>query len=218
MQAVVDAALVLVLLLDLWLLAATRLKTCVQIFTLQCWLMAGLPIAVSLVRGEMPHAHQILISLATLALKGVLIPRVITGAIRRAGITPHVEPLVGFVPSLLMGAALVGAGFAMSARLPLPLEPMSPYLLPASISTVLIGLLTLMTRVKAITQVIGYLFLENGLFLFGLLLVREMPLVVELGVLLDVFVGVFIMTIVVHHIGRTFEHVDVHRLDVGGEP
>ena len=106
----------------------------------------------------------------------------------------------------------------MSSRLPIPLSPVSPYLLPVSTSTVLIGLLTLMTRVKAITQVIGYLVLENGVFLLGLLLVRQMPLVVELGILLDVFVGVFVMTIVVHHIGRTFEHVDTRRLDVGTEP
>jgi hydrogenase-4 component E len=218
LRAAVDSALVLVLLLDLWLLAATRLKTCIHVFALQCALLAGLPVAVALVHGEAPSGHQVQISLATLVLKVGVIPRVLFGAIRRADIAPQVEPLIGFATSLLLGAALIVGCFGMSARLPLPVVAPSPYLVPVALSTVLIGLLTLVTRVKAITQVIGYLVLENGVFLLGLLLVRQMPLVVELGVLLDVFVGVFVMTIVVHHIGRTFEHVDTHRLDVEAEP
>ena len=212
-QSAVDGVLVLVLLLDLWLLAATRIRTCVVILTLQFWLLASLPVAVSLVHGEAPSIHQVLISVGTLVLKGIVLPQVITGAIRRADIGPRVEPLIGFAACLLVGAALVVGSFGMSARLPLPVVPLSPYLVPVSISTVLIGLLVLMTRVKALTQVIGYLVLENGLFLMGLLLVRQMPFVVELGILLDVFVGVFVMTIVVHHIGRTFEQVDTTRLD-----
>ncbi|HEX2970775.1 MAG TPA: NADH-quinone oxidoreductase subunit K [Tepidisphaeraceae bacterium] len=71
----------------------------------------------------------------------------------------------------------------------------------------------MISRTKAITQVIGYLVLENGIFLFGLTLVRQMPILVELGILLDVFVGVFVMAIVVYHIRRTFDHMDTDELD-----
>jgi hydrogenase-4 component E len=78
---------------------------------------------------------------------------------------------------------------------------------------VLIGLLVLVSRLKAITQVVGYLVLENGIFLFGLLLLEQMPVLVELGILLDLFVAVFIMGIVVHHIRREFDHMDTHLLD-----
>ena len=62
------------------------------------------------------------------------------------------------------------------------------------------------------TQVIGYLVLENGIYLFGLMLLHEMPILVELGILLDVFVGVFVMAIVVYHIRREFDHIDTHVL------
>ena len=75
------------------------------------------------------------------------------------------------------------------------------------------GLLILVSRVKAITQVVGYLVVENGIFLFGLTLLHEMPLMVELGILLDVFVGVFVMAIVVYHMRREFDHMDTHMLD-----
>ncbi len=69
-------------------------------------------------------------------------------------------------------------------------------------STVIIGLLVLTTRIKAITQVVGYLMLENGIYIFGLTHAERVPFLVELGVLLDVFVGVFVMGIVVFHINR----------------
>ena len=85
-------------------------------------------------------------------------------------------------------------------------------LIPAALATVLIGLLVLVSRTLALTQVVGYIVVENGIFLFGLTLVREMPLLVELGILLDVFVGVFVMGIVVYHISRTFDHIDTQEL------
>jgi hydrogenase-4 component E len=75
---------------------------------------------------------------------------------------------------------------------------------PASLATVFTGFLILTTRRNALTQVLGYLVLENGIFIFGLLLVEAMPLLVELGVLLDLFVGVFVMGIIIHHVNRVF--------------
>ena len=76
----------------------------------------------------------------------------------------------------------------------------------------IIGLLVLATRAKAMTQVVGYLVLENGIFIFGLLLVERMPFLVEVGVLLDLFVGVFVMGIIINHINREFDSLDPHRL------
>jgi hydrogenase-4 component E len=85
-------------------------------------------------------------------------------------------------------------------------------LVPVALSTVVIGLLVLTTRSKAITQVVGYLILENGIFVFGLSQVERVPFLVEAGVLLDIFVGVFIMGIVVFHINREFDSLDSARL------
>ena len=84
-------------------------------------------------------------------------------------------------------------------------EPHADLLLvPASLATVWTGFLLLTTRKKAIMQVLGYVLLENGIFLFGLLLLEAMPFLVEVGVLLDLFTGVFVMGIIIFHINREF--------------
>jgi hydrogenase-4 component E len=85
-------------------------------------------------------------------------------------------------------------------------------LIPVALSTVIIGLLVLTTRNKALTQVVGYLILENGIYVFGLSQAERVPFLVEVGVLLDVFAGVFIMGIVVFHINREFDSLDSARL------
>ena len=85
-------------------------------------------------------------------------------------------------------------------------------IVPAALSTTLTGFLILTTRVKAITQVVGYLVLENGIFIFGLLLADAMPLMVEAGALLDLLVGTFVMGIVINHISREFSSLDTSRL------
>ena len=76
----------------------------------------------------------------------------------------------------------------------------------------LIGFVVLTTRRKALVQVVGYLILENGIYLFGLTQTESVPFLIELGVLLDIFVGVFIMGIVVFHINREFDSLDSTRL------
>jgi hydrogenase-4 component E len=81
----------------------------------------------------------------------------------------------------------------------------SEMLVPVALATVMLGLLVLTTRRKAVSQVVGYLILENGIYVFGLSQAERVPFLVELGVLLDVFVGVFIMGIVVFHINREFD-------------
>ena len=84
--------------------------------------------------------------------------------------------------------------------------------MPASLATVWTGFLMLTTRKKAIMQVLGYLVLENGIFLFGLLLLEAMPFLVEVGVLLDLFTGVFVMGIIIHHISREFASISTEHL------
>jgi hydrogenase-4 component E len=88
----------------------------------------------------------------------------------------------------------------------------SGVLIPVALSTVIIGLIVLTTRNKALTQVVGYLILENGIYVFGLSQAERVPFLVEVGVLLDVFAGVFIMGIVVFHINREFDSLDSARL------
>ena len=81
---------------------------------------------------------------------------------------------------------------------------------PASLATLFSGFLGLTTRRKAISQVTGYLVLENGIYVFGLLLYQSM--IVEVGILLDLLVGIFVMGIVLNHIQREFSSLDTERL------
>ena len=80
--------------------------------------------------------------------------------------------------------------------------------------TIATGLAIIVSRRKAVTQVVGYLAMENGIYVFGAAFAIREPLLVEMGVLLDVFVAVFVMGIMIHHIGREFDHIDTDRLSV----
>jgi len=84
--------------------------------------------------------------------------------------------------------------------------------MPSALFSLLTGLMIIVTRRKALTQVIGYLTMENGVYLFGTVLMIEEPFLVEMGVLLDVFVAVFIMGITIYQINSEFDHIDTDRL------
>lgn len=212
-HTIFDAVLVLVVLLDLGLLAVSRLATGVRFFALQSLLLAFLPLGQESLAGEAPAMHAFLISGGTIVLKAILIPYILMRIIRTGEIHKEIEPLIGFTSSIFIGALLVTASFALSAGLQLPVKPTSMMIVPVSVSTLLIGLFILVSRVKAVTQVLGFLVMENGIFILGLLLLKQMPLLIELGILLDLFVGVFIMAIVVYQIRREFDHLDTHLLD-----
>ena len=81
-----------------------------------------------------------------------------------------------------------------------------------ALSTILIGLFLIISRRTALMQVVGYLVLENGIYIFGVALAQEEPFLVEMGILLDVFVAVFVMGIAIFHISREFDHIDVDQL------
>jgi hydrogenase-4 component E len=107
-------------------------------------------------------------------------------------------------------------GFATAQALPLP-DAAGSLLVAVALATVIVGFLVLTTRIKALTQVVGYLMLENGIYVFGLTQSERVPFMVELGVLLDIFVGVFIMGIVVFHINREFDTLgDGKSMDLAG--
>ena len=152
------------------------------------------------------------LSIGALVVKGIVIPRLLLWAMREASIQREVEPIVGFIPSLVLGAVGAALAFAFSSAMPLPIPEKHPLLVPTALSTVWTGLLLIVSRRKAITQVVGFLVLENGIFVFGLLLSDAMPLVVEAGVLLDLFAAVFVMGIVMYHINREFSSLDTEQL------
>jgi hydrogenase-4 component E len=204
----VNLLLVGVLLLDLFMLGTSRIGALIQAAALQGVVLGVMP----LLMGHHSDWNAGLIAVATVVLKGSVIPRMLRRALREAQIKREVEPLIGFVPTLLLGALGTLLSIAFAAGLPLEPQHRELLIVPASFSTVLTGFLLLTTRIKAITQVIGYLTLDNGIFIFGMLLVEAMPFLVEIGVLLDLFVGIFVVSIIIHHIHREFASLDTRRL------
>ncbi len=200
--------LVGILLLNLFMLGTSRIRALIQAAAVQGVVLGVMPMLI----GERATWNAGLVAIATVLLKGSVIPRMLRRALREAQIKREVEPLIGFVPTMLLGAAgtLLSIGFA--SGLPLAPEHRELLIVPASFSTVVTGFLLLTTRIKAITQAIGYLVLENGIFIFGMLLVEAMPFLVEVGILLDLFVGIFVVTIIIHHINREFASLDTRLL------
>jgi hydrogenase-4 component E len=158
------------------------------------------------------YFHILLVVLAALVVKGWLIPYLLRRAIREVHIQREVDPYIGYTVSLLLCALGTGLSLVLAHMLPLKAGTQVMLLVPAALSTLFTGFLVLVSRRKALTQVVGYLVLENGIYLFGLLLVEEMPLLVETGILLDLFVGVFVMGIVINHIRNAFDSTDTRHL------
>lgn len=154
------------------------------------------------------------VALFTVAVKGFVIPHLLRRATRAANIERETEPFIGFVPSLLLGAGGTIAAVALARALPLLPEHAGSLLVPGAIASVLTGFVMLIGRAKAISQVCGYLILENGIYLFGLLLIKATPLLVEAGILLDLTVGIFVIGIIVDRIQRAFDSLDTRKLTV----
>lgn len=210
MELWISNSVVAVVLLSFWILASSRLLSCLRAVAAQGAVLAVLPLLL-VAAGHGEHLlRAVALAGASLTLKAVLMPALLWRVIRLAEVRREVEPLVPFGPGLLLGAVLTGLSFAAAGRL--PLEGGLRILLAGGLSVLLLGLLILVGRTKAVTQVVGYLMLENGVYLIGLLLHRQMPLLVEAGILLDVFAGVFIMGIFAYRIQQTFDHMDTHNL------
>lgn len=208
MNPILNALLVVVLALNLFALGSSRIVTVIKVVSLQGFLLGIMP----LLMGEPLEWGSMLAAGGTILLKGVIIPFMMLRAMRDVQIKREMEPVIGFVPSMLLGAAATGFALLFSKALPLANEHTTMLLVPASLATIFVGFILLTTRVKAITQVMGYLVLENGICIFSLLLLGTMPLVVELGVLLDLFVAVFVICIIINHINQAFSSLDTRRL------
>lgn len=206
----IDLLFILVLVVDLFVLAASRLRAGIRAVAAQGGVLALLPVV--LAGDATPTRHVAALAIGAMAVKAVAIPWLLLRATRESTVRREASPLVGFVPTLLLGALGIGASIWLASDLPLPIPGMPPLLVPTSIGTVWTGLLLLVTRRKAVGQVLGFLVLENGLFVLGLLLSGFMPAMVEVGVLLDLFAAVFVMGLVMFDIQRAVGSLDTERL------
>ncbi|MHB0972126.1 MAG: hydrogenase [Thermoanaerobaculia bacterium] len=201
-----DTILIILMLTNFYILGTASLRASIRVVALQGVLLSLLPL---FVESEATLRLLALVA-ATAAIKGALIPGLLLKAIKDVHIRHEVEPYLGFIPSLFLCAAGTAFALLFGDQLPLAAADRDTLFVPAAFATVLAGFLTLTTRRKAISQVAGYLMLENGVYVFGLLLFQSM--FVEVGVLLDLVVGIFVMGIMLNHIQREFSSLDTERL------
>ncbi len=209
MNVWLDAILILVIILGLFIVASTRLGTTIQIFAAQSLILGTVPFFM--------YAHEleffiVFVSIAAIVLRGFLMPKYLFWAIRHVSVRNEVSPYIGIGATLLLSAASIVGSFLLASKLTFPIKICSDMVIPSSFSLIIMGFILIVGRTKAISQVIGYLVLENGIFLFAILLLKKMPLLVEMGILLDLFIATVVMGIVVNNITDDFNITDTNEL------
>jgi hydrogenase-4 component E len=209
MTDLIDITIALVILSNLILLGTSRLVGCIRIVALQGLLLGLLPL---FFHADLLTLRVVLqVTVSTLS-KGVVFPWLLTRAMRGVDERREAAPVIGYAPSLLVGGALLGLALWLGWHLPLPGGNASEFLVAVALNTTMVGLFLIIARGMAVTQVLGYLAMENGITTFGLVFAEKEPLLVEMGIFLDAFMAVFVMGLMVYNINREFRHLDTERL------
>ena len=153
-----------------------------------------------------------MVGLVALVLKGLVFPWIMLGAAKTVHAEREVEPYVGYIPSILIGLAALAVSLWLGTHLRIPGLDVSRLVVPATIFSVFCGQFLIVSRKKAIAQVVGFLVMENGAFILGVGTLYYAPFLVEIGVLLDLFVAVLIWTVLIRFMNRAFHHLDTHEL------
>ena len=199
----------LVLLFGLTLLWRRRIPAYINAFTAQSVVLAG----VAAVVGYFGRAHELYwVAALLLLLKGIAIPRLLRNMARRFGTEHELEPYVNTATSLIIAGLLVVLGYILMRPLVTVSDLPTRAGMPLAMGLVLVSLFVLISRKMALTQVVGFLMLENGIALLAILGTYGIPVIVELGVFLDALMGVIVMQIFVYRIHETFESMDVEQL------
>jgi hydrogenase-4 component E len=199
------AALVLAILL----IVRARLEGQVRVFALQSFVLALLSMLIALYTGSL---ELLGVGVALAIVKVVIIPRVLNRAVAKIGLERVAAPYLGTAPALMICGLLTIIAFyvmtPIAASNPLPTADA----IPLAFAGVFIGFFIMVNRRRAVTQILGFLMLENGIFLLALLATYGVPFIVEMGVFLDVLVAVLIMEVFVYRIKDNFDSIDVGEL------
>ena len=205
MNALASLLVVLLLLSNLWILGGARVGASITRVAFQGAVTGLLALAVH------PHGGWRTIGLAVgvVTLKGAVFPFLLRRGIGRGQPATEAGGMLGPLPAMLVGIVSAAVALAAAARLPVDnLGPGSALLAGTALATVLSGFVVMITRFKAVSLVVGYLMVENGIFTLGMLLVESTPLLVEAGVLLDLFVAMFVTSELLGHIHAVYESMD----------
>jgi hydrogenase-4 component E len=199
----------LILLTAFAMLAQRRVYALLHLFA---WQGFFLSVSTAIVGFAAKTHHLYISSILTLAVKVILLPYILHVLVRKLRIRKEVESVVNVPTMMLLGIALVILSYHLTA----PIRELSTLItrstLAVALATVLLGLLMMITRRHAVTQIIGFLAMENGLFFAATSATYGMPLVVELGVALDILIAAFIFGIFFFHINTTFDSLDVEQM------
>jgi hydrogenase-4 component E len=203
-----DAILACVLLSVMLSLSSNRLMGLVKLMAFQGVMVSLVPLFLEQ-HQDIEMGSFIFLQIMIL-IKGCLIPGFMYFAVKKVAIRREVEPIIGYHASIFAGLLFIVISSFMADQLQKSLPYEESLLLITAMTTLASGLFLLMTRRKAITQVIGYLMMENGIYLFGTALAKEThtQYLVEFGVLLDLLVGVMVMGIVLNNINHAFDDMD----------
>jgi hydrogenase-4 component E len=205
-----DAAFVLILVFNLAVLGSSRLGGSIKAVAWQGALCGLIPAWSALLGLEW---RTLALSVAAVVIKGFVIPAMLFRALREAEVRRESSPYLGFTSSVVIGTALTIVCFGAAHELTAIAADVNQLHVPVALSTIAAGSLLMLVRRKAITQIVGYLMMENGIFLLSLAIPGDVPVPIEVGILLDLIVAVFVMGIAVFHINREFDSLAVHHLE-----
>ena len=195
---------------NLYMLATSRLSGMIRGVAAQGLLLSVLPL---LLPNPAERIHMFLLVFLSMAIKGILIPRYLYRAIRDVRVVREVSPAVGYSISVTYGILTSAFAFYVLRKIPFYSITISPFHASTAIATAFIGLFLIVARRNVVSQIIGYLVFENSGFILGLSIAAFQPLFVEMGILLDMLVGVFIMVMAVHHIHSVHDTISSGSLE-----
>lgn len=194
--------------IGVWMCGVTRLSALLGGLALQTACL-GVAAAAHGYAADAPQYY--LLAAGVLLVKAIAIPRFLAWTAGRIGVQRDAGTLLAPPLALLAAWAALAAGYFLTGQVAAPEAP-DHGAAGMALALLFLGMLLMLTRRLAITQVIGFLVLENGIFLYALTQTHGMPLMVEMGVLLDVLAGVMVAGLVIFRLNRSFEHIDVTRL------
>ncbi|NLZ59786.1 MAG: hypothetical protein GX901_03905 [Lentisphaerae bacterium] len=213
MNGLIEILLLSFLLCGFLLANSSRLMYCIKLVAVQGFLLGFLPLAVAKVEGGSLDWEVLLLAMINIAVKGAVLPYMLQKAMLKAGVRREMEPLLGYAASGLVALSLIALSFWFAQQLEYSEQVVSRLAAPVAFSGILIGLFLIVARRKALTQVIGFLCFENSIALFGAGMMLQYGALIELGILLDVFVMVFVMGIAVFQIKQEFQHINADLLN-----
>ncbi|MBF0406999.1 MAG: hypothetical protein HQM10_06585 [Candidatus Riflebacteria bacterium] len=204
-----DLLIILVVLTNLRLMATGRIHVMITWVAIQGAVMGAFALHS---RWSHLSLDVLIIGIVALILKGYVFPKLLYRVTKVFHSGRESEPYAGYITSMLIGAGALAVSIWLGKRLPIPGNDTSQLLVPATLFSIFCGQFLIVERKLAISQVVGFLVMENAAFMIGVGTLYYAPFLVEIGVLLDMLVAVLLLSVLINDINRVFHHIDTHLL------